>query len=565
MKNFTLRFVVAVFALAACGLSAQAQTRSLETFAITNARIVTGTNSTIERGSIVVRNGLIESVGENVKVPADARVIDGTGLTVYPGFIDAGSNFGLQVATPPTRTPGQGGAGQFQQAQTAPPQTNSNFPNGLQPETSAADQLKAGDAQFETARASGFTTALTVSRDGVFNGQSALINLAGDSVSEMIVAAPIAQHFTFRTIGGGVYPTSLMGTFSAFRQMMLDAQRLQNIRKMYDANPRGIQRPAADKSLEALFPVLTRDMPVVFNANSEREIIRVVDLAKEFNIKAIISGGQEAWKVADRLKAANIPVLLSLNFPKRTAAASPDADPDSLEVLRTRVETPKGAARLASAGVKFAFQDGGLTNLADFWTNAGKAVENGLPKDAAIRAMTLGAAEIFGVDNRLGSLEKGKIANLVVSRGEIFAKDKFISHVFIDGKLFEQKAPALPRGTQGPGGMTPGATTRPGGAAFANVNGAWSVTVEIPNQPIPATFNLVQDGRNLTGNLQFQNSTVQLRDGEVTSDGFKFSATVEFAGNSTEIVVTGKVSGNQMNGTLTSTSGAVPFSGTRNP
>ena len=172
----------------------------------------------------------------------------------------------------------------------------------MQPETSAADQIKAGEAQFETIRNMGFTTALTVSRDGIFNGQSALINLAGDSVSEMIIASPVAEHFTFRTVGGGTFPASLMGTFAAFRQMMLDAQRLQAVKKMYDANPRGIPRPEADKSLEALFPVLNREIPIAFNANSEREIIRVLDLAKEFNIKVIVVGGQEAWKSAGRLR-----------------------------------------------------------------------------------------------------------------------------------------------------------------------------------------------------------------------------------------------------------------------
>lgn len=344
MKNFFLRFAVAIFALSSVFISVQAQNRSLDIYAITNARIVTGTSSTIERGTVVVRNGLIESVGENAKVPADAQVIDGAGLTVYPGLIDANTSLGFPAAAPVQRTPGQ-----FTQAQAQTAKTNSNYPEGLQPETSAADQIKAGEAQFEAIRNMGFTTALTVSRDGIFNGQSALINLAGASVSEMIIAAPVAEHFTFRTLGGGTFPASLMGTFAAFRQMMLDAQRLQAIRKMYDANPRGIPRPEADKSLEALFPVLNREMPVAFNVNTEREIIRVLDLAKEFNIKAIIVGGQESWKAADRIKAQNVPVLLSLNFPKRTAAASLEADPESLEVLRSRVETPKGAARLAAA------------------------------------------------------------------------------------------------------------------------------------------------------------------------------------------------------------------------
>ena len=301
-------------------------------------------------------------------------------------------------------------------------------------------QLKAGEAQFETQRNAGFTTALTVPRDGIFNGQSALIDLAGDSVSGMIIKSPVAEHITFTTLRTGGYPVSLLGTFSALRQMFLDAQRLQTIQKMYDKDPRGMKRPENDRSLEALIPILNGEMPVVFNANNESEIIRALDFAREFNLKAIIAGGQEAGKVADRLKAQNVPVLLSLDFPKRTAAASTEADPEPIELLRLRAETPKTAARLKQAGVKFAFQSGGMKNISDFLTNANEAVKNGLSKTDAVRAMTLSSAEIFGVENRLGSIEKGKIANLVVSKGDIFDKSKVITQVFVDGKTFRAES-----------------------------------------------------------------------------------------------------------------------------
>ncbi len=276
-------------ALLACCLfsvhSAEAQTRA-DVYAITGARIVTVSGETIEKGTVVVRDGLIEAVGASARVPADARVVDGTGLTVYPGFIDALTNLGLQAR--PQTGPGP------QAAQQSPQNaSNSNYPVGLRPEETSFEQLKAGEAQFETNRSAGFTTALTVGRDGVFNGQSAVINLAGGSVSEMVVKTPFAQHFTFRTVPGN-YPVSLLGTFSAFRQMLLDAQRLDALQRAYDDNPRGLKRPESDKSLEALIPVVTGAMPIVFNANTEREISRALDLAREFKLKAIIAGGQEA-------------------------------------------------------------------------------------------------------------------------------------------------------------------------------------------------------------------------------------------------------------------------------
>ncbi|MBK8149081.1 MAG: amidohydrolase family protein [Acidobacteria bacterium] len=547
---------IAVLALTLIlSISLRAQGRG-ETFALTNAKIVTVSGATIDKGTIVIRDGLIEAVGADAKVPADARVIDASGLTVYPGFFDALSNLGLAApAQQPTRGPGGGGGPQA--AQTAPT-TNSNYPVGMQPEKNVLDDLRGGDAQFEAVRNAGFTTALTVGRDGVFNGRSAVINLAGETVSALVIRDNFGEHFSFRTVPGA-YPASLLGTFSAFRQMMLDAQRLQKLQKAYAANPRGLKRPESDRSLEALFPVLDGAMPVVFNATTENEITRALDLAKEFNLKALIGGGLEAWKVADRLKAQNVPVLLSLNFPKRTAAASPDADPESLETLRLRAEIPKGAGVLAQKGVRFAFQSGGLTSPADFFANASKSVENGLSKDAALRAMTLSAAEILGVDNRLGSIETGKIANLTVTRGDIFGKDRQVTHVFVDGRLFEQKErPKAP-----PVANTPNATTTP---ALASVAGAWQITLEIPGQQLPGKLDLKQDGAIVSGTISTDaTGSSPIKDGKATADGLSFSTTVTFGGATFDISVNGKVSGNQITGTLDSPQGAIPFSGTKIP
>jgi imidazolonepropionase-like amidohydrolase len=545
--------LILLLAVACCLTAVRAEA---QTYAITNARIVTVAGASIDKGTVVMRNGLIDSVGANIKVPADAVVIDGSGFTVYPGFIDALTNLGVQAPTPPR--PAAGAPQVPGAAQQATPTSNSNYPAGLRPEDSVAEDLKAGEAQFEAARNAGFTTVLTVNRTGIFNGKSAVIDLAGDSVSEMVIRAPFAEHFSYATLQGQ-YPGSLLGTFSAFRQMMLDAQRLQTIEKNYAANPRGMKRPEPDKSLEALFPIVNRQMPLVINANTENEINRSLDLAKELNFKLIIAGGQEAWKSADRLKAQDVPVLLSLNFPKRTATASSDADPETMDVLRFRAETPRGPARLAQAGVRFAFQSGGATSLADFFTNASKSVEAGLSQDAAIRAMTLGSAEILGVSDRLGSIETGKIANVVMVKNDVFAKDRFVSRTFVDGKMFEQKEPA-----RRPANAAPTATTV-STPAVMTVAGNYTVTIDVPGQTLTGTLALVQQGAVLTGSLTTQLGVTQIRDGKVAADGFTFSGSVDYGGSQIEIVVKGAVTGNQISGTIDSPQGTISYSGTRNP
>lgn len=539
-----MKLKLLLFAFAALGSLFGAADAFAQTYAITNAEIVTVSGPTVQRGTIVIRNGLIESVGAAVKVPADAKVFDGNGLTVYPGFIDSLTSLGLPSA--PSRPSST--------EQSSADGSNSNYPEGVRPELTAASELKAGEDQFESVRSAGFTTALTTGRTGIFNGQSALIDLAGESVSAMMIRSPVAQHFSFTTAGRGNYPASLLGTFSAFRQMMLDSKRQFRLENAYRAKPLGMKRPDADASLTALYPLVNGEIPIVFNANRDFEILRALDLAKEFNLKAIIAGGQEAWKVADRLKAENVPVLLSVNFPKRTTAASPEADPESMDMLRFRAETPKGPAILAKKGVRFAFQSGGTKSLNEFFTNSGKAVEAGLSKAEAIRAMTLGAAEIFGVSDRLGSLDAGKIANITVVRGDNFSKDRVVKYVFVDGKLFEPKEkPAAKPGTS---------TT---GSAIASVGGNYSIVIQIPGQSMSGTLVLIQQGSSLTGTIQSELGTAPIRNGKVTADGFTFDATVDVSGSSTEISVSGKVAGNEVNGMIDSPQGAVAFSGTKNP
>lgn len=548
MNRYILRASLALLCFLAFGTLANAQVGS---YAITNAKIVTVSGSVIENGTVVIRDGLIEAVGSGVKVPADAKVLDGEGMTVYPGLIDANSSLG--IAAPQPRRGGGGGPG----AQNSEDESISKYPEGLRPEEMAASRLKAGEAQFANQRKAGFTTALTVSDQGIFNGQSAVIDLAGDSAAEMIIRSPWAQHISFRTLRGGEFPTSLMGTFAALRQMFLDAKRHAKILEMYEKDPVGIKRPEQDISLEALIPVVRGKQAVVFNVNTEREIIRAIDLADEFGLKAYISGGREAWKVADRLKAHNIPVLLSLDFPKRTLSDSKEAEPEPLETLRLRAEVPKNPARLKKAGVPFAFQTGELKNLKEYFANAREAVENGLSEADAIRAMTLSPAEIFGVDRQTGSVDAGKIANLVVVKGDLLDEKSSVSYVFVDGKEFEfPRQPAKPSGKAGV----------PEAGALAKVGGTWNLTIEPPGQSIDATLTLSQQGSVVTGNLAsslFPNTPI--REGKVSAGGFTFLVTVSVGGTDLDVAFDGRVTGNEVEGTVDTPQGPAAFSGTRVP
>lgn len=435
------------------------------TYAITNARIVPVGSPTIPSGTVVIRNGLIAAVGASVTAPADARIIDGNGLTVYPGFIDAYGTLGLPTAA---GNAAGGAAGRTAAATTtARPAGAPNSTNvvGLQPEVTVVDALDPDESSFTAAHAAGFTSAFTATGTGVFRGSAAMINLDGTDVSALILKDGVAQSVGFSRGGGGFgggggggFPGSLFAVFAALRQELLDAQRYRDLKLAYDKNPRGMQRPAHDASLEALQPVLARQQQVVMFANTEREIIRALDLAKEFNLRVVLAGGTEAYKLADRLKAENVPVLLSVNFPRRTAAgggatgggaaggfgggrggAPADDEPELMRTLRERVEAPKSAGRLSAAGVRIAFQSS--ANFTEYLANVRRAVEGGLAADQALRAMTLGPAELFGVSDRVGTIEAGKIANLTITRGDLLDKSSRVTQLFIDGKQITIPAP----------------------------------------------------------------------------------------------------------------------------
>jgi imidazolonepropionase-like amidohydrolase len=542
MSKVRLRLLIALIALSFplvfSGHFADAQRSTVDTYAITNARIVPVSGPAIDRGTVVVRNGLIAAVGADVTPPSDARIIDGTGLVVYPGLIDSYTNLALPEP-PATPTPGGGGGGGLafllQQAAPRPSPTgpNSTQPPGLQPETMAEDEIRTGSADTDASRNIGITTALTVPRSGIWIGQSALINLAGDTPQQMVVKSPVAMHVGFTPLRGS-YPGSLLGVFSTLRQMMFDAQRYRDSLAIYDKAPRGTRRPDVDKSLAALVPVIEGRMPVVMLANTEREIDRALNLADEFHLKLMIAGGREAGRLADRLARANVPVLLSLNLPRRTTAAIPEADPEPLRVLRERVEAQQTAGKLAKAKVRFAFQSGSLQNISDLLANANRTIENGLAADEALRAFTIWPAEILGVANQLGSIEVGKIANLTVMRGDLFDRNSRVAHVFIDGKPIDLRP----------------APTTPTPNRFTTLNGAWTLNVTLGQAPKTVTLNLTQEGERVRGSIEGPLGAGEIANASISGNELRFTVPLNLEGQTKEATFVGTLATGEVRGTV---------------
>jgi len=553
----TVAFLAAV-ALALFTHAPVARLDAPDAFAIKDAQIVTGAGKTIAKGTIVFRNGLITDVGESVKIPADARVIDGAGMTVYPGLIDGYTSLGL-AAPAQAQAPAGGGrqAAIAAAAAGGPPSPEARLGD---PSLAAADQVRPGTS-FEDPRSVGVTSALSSPRQGIFAGQSALINLAGEEASKLVLRAPVALTVQFSGGGGfgGGYPGSLMGTVAYIRQSFYDAIRYRDEVERYNRIKRGVNRPEHDKRLAALQPALRGELPVLFIANSDGDIRRALMIADEFKLKPMIAGAMYGYRVAEMLKAKNVPVILSVDFPKR-AADLPDDEDETLRALRQRAETPKGAARLAQAGVKFAFTSGSLRPQ-DFIANVQKAVENGLSKDEALRALTINAAEIFGAADQVGTIEVGKIANLVVASGDLLAKDTKVRHVFIDGDQIELKKPDAPPARGGMGGGRPGGP--PSGPAV-DPSGSWSLVVQSPQGDIAAQLTLTRDGEQVGGTLGTPMGNVAIKSGRVTGHQIRLTATVDMGSQSIDAIISGTIEGESMRGTMVmGAMGSFEFTGTR--
>jgi hypothetical protein len=404
-------------------------------FAITDARIVTGTGAAIDSGTVVVARGLIQAVGASVTIPPEAWVIDGKGLTVYPGLIDAGTDLGLpKEESSDTSAAGRG------RRRAAPSGEIAKGPEdrpGTTPWRVAADELKTDDKRIETWRNSGFTTVLAIPDGGIFPGQATVIDLAGDRRGDYVVKAIAALPISFKPVSAWWgFPDSLMGSIAYVRQVFDDANWYAHAEPVYEANVTKFDRLPYDRTEQVIAGELRDKEIILLPANNSIQILRALRLADEWKINAVLYGGQQGYDVADAIAAKKIPVLVSLKWPERAKDSDPDAE-QNLRELRFRERAPSSPAALAKAGVKFAFYSDGLSGPKDIFKNVKKAIDAGLAPDLALRAFTMDAADILGLGDRLGSIAPGKIANLVVTEGDIFSEKVKVKQVFVDGHRFE--------------------------------------------------------------------------------------------------------------------------------
>lgn len=415
-----------MFAAAQSDGSQQNKTGRAGTFAIVGARVVTVSGGVIENGTVVIQNGKITAVGSGIAVPAGAERIEGKGLSVFPGMIDSATGLGLAEI-------GQGANATIDIAEVGTNNANAKAVTGINPHSS----------HVNVTRVNGITTVMSYPTGGMIAGQGALVNLNGSTQADMTVEGTAALIVNFpRVVAGGFGGGGGFGGFGGGQQVDFNElirrrdTQIDELKKIFTsamnygramdayAKDKSLPDPDVNLGLEALVPYVRGEKPIVFTAERERDIRAIAKFVGEMKVKGIIVGGQEAWKAADVLKANNIAVIYTNIY------GLPIRDDDPYDSL---FEAP---SKLQQAGVRFAISTGDQgAEARDLPYHAGLAGAYGLSKEEALKSVTLYPAQILGVADRMGSIEAGKMANVVVTDGDILDPRTTIKYEFINGRL----------------------------------------------------------------------------------------------------------------------------------
>lgn len=442
--------------------------------ALEHVRIVTGTGETIDDGTILITQGRIRAVGRAVAVPAGAERIDGHGLTVYPGFIDANTHAGVDATEPSAKRRRLFEDESPDERDGPQSATVRAYRRLVHPHWQTELRIDPASKQLADLREAGFTAALLSPPDAVFAGHSVAVQLGDRPMRRQFLKTNVAQHSAFTRGDQSFsfdkrmqYPSTIMGAMALFRQVLLDTRWHASLEAWSARHPDDPRRVARDRDLESLRRVLAREVPVVFHANRENEIHRALDMAKEFGLRPMISGGREAWRVIDRLRAEPVPLMVSLKFGDEPRKVKPptsrpaEAADEPLfgaawqdrpfetkraidERRRLWEEEIDNCLRLHEAGIAFAFATDEHKSPAEFFDNLRKVIERGLPEDVAVAALSRNAAALLGLSDRLGTIEPGKLANLTVMTGPLADKKSTVRWVFIDGDRFEYSLTSKP-------------------------------------------------------------------------------------------------------------------------
>ncbi len=553
-----LRFPLAALAALLLVLPARAQGVSEDTplrpvtgaVALTNARVVVAPGRVLDRATVVVRDGRIVAVAEGAEVPFDARVVEADSLTVYAGFVDAFGYEGVPEPEDPERYEGDRGD---------PPRDLA----GILPDRDVRTLFDPSQATIAQFRNVGFTAAHVAPRDGLFSGQGTVVLLRelgrGEHTEALVLTGPISAVARIDT-APGVYPSTPMGVLAVMRETVENARRRRESRTAYDEAREGASRPRYDPTLDGLDPLLDGDRQLVFVADGWLDAFRALRVSEEMELSPVLAGVPDALPLVDRLRQSGVPVFAPLALPDTIEADSaaqaierPTTTPGGVAFISNRRtfsyedteaegaaltgqrlaairRTEQNPSVLAQNQIPFAF---GTFDVkpGDVRKNLRRMIAAGLRADDALAALTTAPAELLGLGRELGTVERGKLANLVVTTGDLFSDSTEIRHVFVEGVGYEIE------------GGKDGKVVSDSAAAVAV--GTWSFVATTPEGEIRGTFVVTQEGGRLGGSLT-QGGTTDAFD-TVSLDGSTLTATFT-SDQYGEVTLSGTITGDEFEG-----------------
>lgn len=524
------------------------------TYALTNVHITTAPGTMIKNGTVIIKDGLIQSVGRSVSIPADAQVLTSDTMYVYAGFIDGLSHIGVPKPKEEER------------ARDKDPGNPTNERAGITPEKKVSDLLKAKDKSISDFRAAGYTASHSVPHGRMLPGQGAVILLDGADASDLVYKADASTYG--QLLGSqGVFPNTVIGVITKYKELYRQTQQAAAHMTKYKSNAVGMKRPTYDAATMGMIPVTKKQSSLFISAHDHLDIHRTLALQKDLGFKLVLADVKSAYRLTDMIRSKNVPVLLSLDLFKeeKSKDKKKEKKKDSKEMTvwekekaalkKRKMEEQKNlegqAAAFAKKGIKFGFSSNG-TNPKTALANIRRMIKAGLSEDDALAALTTNTAQILGVSQTMGSIQNGKIANVIVSNAPIFDEKSKIRYVFVDGNLHEyeiKKKDAKKKGVVSE-------KNKP----YA---GTWEFTIEAGGEEFKGELEISEsDDGTLEGTLSGAqlNSTVEIEEIKVDGNNLSFSAVADGDSISWE----GVIDGDSMEGKVVAgPMGTLPITATR--
>ncbi|HEY3404221.1 MAG TPA: amidohydrolase family protein [Ohtaekwangia sp.] len=530
--KITVVFLVLIAFVPAWGQEERELGSVSRTYAITNVTIIQSPGRQVDGGTLVIKDGLIKSVGKNIAVPPEAIIIKGDSLFVYAGFIDGLSRVGVVKPREEIRE-------KIKDPGNPPPDRA-----GISPYVDVRNFLNTADKNIEELRAIGFTTAHVVPYGGMLPGQSAIISLAGKSADDMVLV-PVSSLYSELTPNERVYPVTVIGVMAKWRELYRQAVQAKSYEAVYASNRSGLEPPATNRILVSFNPVIDKRIPVLFKAEKFLDIQRVLALQSDLGFSLLAGDIKEGWDATTKLKASGTKVFLSLDLPedKKKDDKKSEEKKDTITVEKDQLEKRKDEFMAKHVGQAFAYQQAGISfgfatlsvKTRDIQPNLRRMIKAGLTEDQALAALTINSAQLLGLSDRLGSLDPGKIANVIISERPYFHEKSKVKYVFVEGVPYKLDSKDSKKEE-----------------SKIQLEGDWSLTATTPQGKSESTLNITKTEGKYKGKLSGNQLTETAEVNEIKLEGRKlnFSCLINVQGQQMKITIDATVEGDFFKGTV---------------